>query len=183
MDLSKAFDTIDYNILLHKLSIYGIRGQPLSWFRNYLHNRHQYVSYLSCNSQKKIVNCGVPQGSILGPLLFLIYVNDIIRSSPILHFVLFADDTSIIHSHSNYNTLINQLNLELSKISLWFKANKLSLNVNKAPYLFVGVQNAAHFPGQCHSCGECARIYRLPHKARSVTIRFSEQASPRLRVY
>ena len=135
MDLSKAFDTIDHQILIHKLNSYGIRGQALSWFKDYLHNRQQYVAFQTHESQKQSIKCGVPQGSILGPLLFIIYVNDIINSSPLLHFIMFADDTSVFFSHNNLDTLINLLNSELSKISKWFKSNKLSLNANKTNFI------------------------------------------------
>ena len=135
MDLSKAFDTIDHQILLHKLDLYGIRGIALTWFKDYLQNRQQYVSFKTYDSQKLNVNCGVPQGSILGPLLFIIYINDIINSSPVLNFVIFADDTSVFYSHSDFNHLMNLLNRELSKISQWFKCNKLSLNINKTNFI------------------------------------------------
>ena len=135
MDLSKAFDTTDHQILLHKLIRYVIRGVALSWFKDYLYNRQQYVSFNAQDSQKQNILCGVPQGSILGPLLFIIYINDIINSSSFLNFVLFADDTSVFYSHSNFNHLVNLLNRELSKISQWFKCNKLSLNVNKTNFI------------------------------------------------
>ena len=135
MDLSKAFDTIDHQTLLYKLNVYGIRGMALSWFKDYLHNRQQYVSFKTQDSHKQIINCGVPQGSILGPLLFIIYINDIINSSKLLNFVIFADDTSVFYSHSNFNHLINLLNRELSRISQWFKCNKLSLNISKTNFM------------------------------------------------
>ena len=136
MDLSKAFDTIDHKILIHKLQHYGIRGRALSWFINYLQDRQQYVSFQSHESHKLNIKSGVPQGSILGPLLFIIYINDIVNSAPLLNFIVFADDTSISFSHKNIETLITQLNSELLKISRWFKSNKLSLNVSKTNYIY-----------------------------------------------
>ena len=95
MDLSKAFDTLNHDILLKKLEVYGIRGVTLSWFSDYLSNRQQYVDFNGKSSNLLSINCGVPQGSILGPLLFLLYINDIINSTPFLSFILFADDTNI----------------------------------------------------------------------------------------
>ena len=136
MDLSKAFDTINHYILIRKLRSYGVRGKVLSWFEDYLRNRRQFVHYNMASSQTSTVKCGVPQGSILGPLLFLIYVNDIINSAPLLSYILFADDTNIFYSHKNLNSLITTLNLELAKLSCWFKCNKLSLNINKTNFIY-----------------------------------------------
>ena len=131
MDLSKAFDTIDHITLLSKLDNYGIRGPAYSWIKSYLSERKQFVYIDGHNSNMLNIQCGVPQGSILGPLLFLIYVNDIINSSKILNFIMFADDTTVIASHKNIGELINILNLELINVSSWFKCNKLSLNISK----------------------------------------------------
>ena len=95
MDLSKAFDTLDHAILIRKLEYYGLRGFAIQWFKNYLTSRKQYVYYDSTESELLSIECGVPQGSILGQLLFLIYVNDISYSSNALQCILFADDTNV----------------------------------------------------------------------------------------
>ena len=135
LDFSKAFDTINHNILLYKLSHYGIRGKALEWFRSYLSNRKQYVSLNDVNSEFRYVTCGVPQGSLLGPLLFIIYINDFCKSSDKLSFILFADDTNLFFSHRNPHTLVETINIELFKISQWIRANKLSLNFLKTKFM------------------------------------------------
>ena len=110
LDLSKALDTIDHDILLHKLDYYGFRGIVLDWFRDYLGNRTQYVSYNDNKSDLKTILCGVPQGSILGPLLFILYINDITNTSTLLDFLLFADDTTILYSSSHIVSKIPVIN-------------------------------------------------------------------------
>ena len=135
LDFSKAFDTINHKILLYKLSHYGIRGKALEWFRNYLKNRKQYVSLNQNNSSLKEIENGVPQGSLLGPLLFIVYINDFSRSSDILSFILFADDSNVFFSHKNPDCLIETVNSELKKVTQWIRANKLSLNIQKTKYM------------------------------------------------
>ena len=139
MDLSKAFDTIDHNILLAKLYHYGFRGVSQKWFENYLTCRKQFVSYNSGKSGNEDIKCGVPQGSILGPLLFILYMNDICYTSKLLKTILFADDTTCFYSHKNVKTC-ETVNSELKEVCNWFKANKLSLNAKKTNLMFLGTR-------------------------------------------
>jgi hypothetical protein len=135
IDLKKAFDTIDHGILLKKLEQYGIRGASNSWVMSYLSNRLQFVNYNDYDSNLLQVVCGVPQGSILGPKLFILYINDICNVSKILKLILFADDTTLFCSDKNINNLVTIINSELEKLCVWFALNKLSLNVSKTNYM------------------------------------------------
>ena len=119
-----------------------MRGTALEWFQSYLTNRKQYVSFQSNDSQKMTIKCGVPQGSILGPLLFLLYINDIVQSSTKVSFILFADDTNILYSHKDLNVLTSTLNTELTKIQSWFQCNKLSLNIDKTNFMYFKNSNS-----------------------------------------
>ena len=136
LDFSKAFDTVDHEILISKLSYYGVRGIALSWFRSYLSDRKQYVSLNGIDSSRQTICCGVPQGSLLGPLLFILYINDFHLSSDVLSFIFFADDSSVFFSHENPEILLDTVNSELKKVILWIHANKLSLNLQKTNYMF-----------------------------------------------
>ena len=135
IDLTKAFDTVNHNILLKKLYNYGLRGNVYKLFKSYLTNRKQYVKIKNENSDLKSISCGVPQGSVLGPLLFIIYINDLAYNCKEGIFRIFADDTGIFcHSH-DLNSLIVKAKIVLKHIMEWFKLNKLTLNISKTCFI------------------------------------------------
>lgn len=144
LDLSKAFDTINHEILINKLAHYGIRGIANNWFRSYLSSRFQYTEHDKHKSSKAKIEYGVPQGSILGPILFLIYINDI-KNSTCLNLLSYADDTSIYASDKDLPRLFTHINTELDKLNHWFRANKLSLNTNKSNYIIFSPSNKPKF--------------------------------------
>ena len=131
VDLKKAFDTVNHNILLEKLDYYGIRGVTKNWFESYLNNQKQFVILNGSDSSFKPVSTSVPQGSVLGPLLFLVYINDLhkcVKYSKVYHF---ADDTNMLQSDDSLKNVAKQMNFDLKNLSQWLKANKLSLNFTK----------------------------------------------------
>ena len=140
LDLSKAFDTIDHNILFEKLKHYGIEGAPLEWLQSYLSDRKQFIQYEDTSSDLLSLQVGVPQGSILGPLIFLIYINDARNATSALNFIHFADDTNLAKNMSffangnnslSHSQVERRINAELKKVYDWLCVNKLSLNVSK----------------------------------------------------
>jgi hypothetical protein len=140
-DLSKAFDVINHNILLNKLNHYGLRGIVNCWFQDYLSNRMQYVEIEKSKSKLCSIKCGVPQGSILGPLLYLIYVNDIPCSTH-SNILSFADDTSLYLRNSNLTELFREANVSMNSLYEWFCANQLSLNATKTKYIIIRAQHS-----------------------------------------
>ena len=134
LDLQKAFDTVDHTILLNKLHHYGIRGISAKFLRSYLSNRHQICIINGQKSTSRQITCGVPQGSILGPLLFLLFINDLPEACN-FEVRLFADDACLIYSDYRPTDLQNGVNSELAKVDQWMRCNKLSINYSKSNYI------------------------------------------------
>ena len=132
---SKAFDSINHNILLNKLKAYGIRGIALEWFTSYLNDKYQYIQLNGKHLTLKSIKSEIPQGSILGPFLFIIYVNDL----PLIKFevicIFYADDTTILISDNYFENLNNKASTLLSSFSSWFSANKRALNDSKTNFV------------------------------------------------
>ena len=137
IDLKKAFDTVDHGILTKKLYHYGIRGIRIAnkWICSYLMNIYQYVNINGTDSDYMNVLCGVPQGSILGPILFILYINDMCNVSTLLKPILFADDTNLFYSGKDIKELCSVVSIELDKLCKWFQVNKLSLNTSKTNFI------------------------------------------------
>ena len=135
LDLAKAFDTVDHSILLRKLFHYGIRGMPYQWLSSYLNNRKQYVNFNKISSNFLFLTHSVPQGSLLAPLLFNIYINDLLNTPMFLNSILFADDSCFYLSDSNITSLMNMINIELNNLNNWINSNKLTLNFKKSHYI------------------------------------------------
>ena len=135
LDLSKAFDTVNHQILLNKLKFYGLQQSENNWFQSYLSNRKQQVYANGVASDSCLISTGVPQGSILGLLLFIIFINDLPRSYTFFSTRLYADDTSLTASGSDLDSLLREINKHLPVIYEWLCSNKLTLNLSKTKYV------------------------------------------------
>ena len=144
VDLKAAFDTVNHTILLKKLERYGVRGHCLQWFNSYIKDRKFQVKVGKCLSDEQIVNIGIPQGSILGPILFIIYNNDLPLISDKLTTTLFADDTNFSLTHNDYESMVGTMNVELKKIQDWTVANRLTINNSKTELLLFSNLHTAH---------------------------------------
>ena len=138
LDLKKAFDTVDHTILIKKLNALGMRGNSRAWFTSFLSNRKQFCSINGQQSGARLVTCGIPQGSCLGPLLFIIYLNDFEKCLEFSKASMYADDTHITLTSSNIDVLLTNANKELRNISEWMRVNKLSANPDKTEYMIIG---------------------------------------------
>ena len=147
LDLSKAFDTFDHTILFKDLEHYGLESSALPLLKSYLTNREQFVNIYDIQSNVLAINTGVPQGSMLDPLLFIIYVNDFSQASTVFKFITYADDTSQVSTLGSFTNGTNNtdteylINTELPNIVEWLKLNKLSLNINKTKYMIFQMPN------------------------------------------
>ena len=137
----KAFDTVDHKILLQKAEHYGIRGLNLKWLQNYLSDRFQCAIANNTIWDRKLVTCGVPQGSVCGPLLFLLYINDIASVLKYCKVSLYADDTVIYISHTNTNTAVDLMQKDLKSLENWCTRNKLTINSKKTKYCIYGMRS------------------------------------------
>ena len=145
---AKAFDCVSHEILLSKLNTCGVRGIASDWFRSYATNREQYVSINNVDSNPRVIQCGVPQGSILGPLLFLIFINNITKCSNQFKYILYADDSTLSTCVPCDNVVDSAelINSELKCLDRWLKSNKININADKAKYMLFSYNKNVNFP-------------------------------------
>ena len=135
LDLTRGVDTVSYEILLHKLEKYGITGNALNWFTSYLSNGVQFVKYNNSVSQSKHIYIGIPQGTILGPILFLLYINDLKNSNDNSILIQYADDSSLENHSDNIQTLNSKMQASLDHAEIWLRQNRLVVNASNSNVL------------------------------------------------
>jgi hypothetical protein len=138
LDLKKAFDTVNHVLLIKKLLNYGLHVNVINWFKNYLKDRNHVTTINGVRSQEQESTCGIPQGSILGPLLFILYINDLPNYVSSVKVSMYADDTAIFYTSSDVNDIVNKINGDLVNVDNWLSKNKLSLNVDKTNFMPIG---------------------------------------------
>ena len=158
VDLQKAFDTVDYEMLLSKLDYYGIRGKSNNWFKSYLSNSKQFVSINVYDSGLTETNYGVPQGSILGTLLFLLYMNDLNQAIKFCKVHHFANDTNLLYLGKSIKKLNKLVNFDLKNLLYWLRANKISLNIKKTELIIVKSKQK-QFDGETKLKLSCKRLF------------------------
>ena len=162
IDLKKAFDTFDHEILQSKLELYGFKGASLNLFRDYLPDRTQVTVINNANSETSFIGCGVPQGSILGPLLFLLYINDLPNCNLLSDVRMSADDTNLTFASKDPEELFSSLTHDLGNLKQWLDSNRSSLNVLKTKCLFSGTwQRISLLPSEPHICLDEHSIERV----------------------
>ena len=142
LDLKKAFDTVDHSLRLTKLEHVGVRGHSLEWFNSYLTNRYQFVYINGILSEQDMIKCGVSQGSILGPLLFFIYINDLSNITEFYYITtrMYADDTNMTFTACSVEGLRHEMNADIEKLKQWLCANELTMNILKTEYMLIGTR-------------------------------------------
>lgn len=172
LDLKKAFDTVNHTILLKKLKHYGIDNTTLKWFESYLSDRKQVTTIENSTSHHCHIKCGVPQGSILGPLLFLIYINDLPNCKLEAKPRLYADDSNLTYSAKNIKEVQTMINEDLKEVHTWLKANKLTLNISKTKYMLMATrQKLSSIPSEPTIMVNSEKILRVDkYKCLGVTL-------------
>lgn len=180
LDIRKAFDSVNHTILLQKLERYGFRGSAINFFRSYLSDRKQYVQIADGKSSLKDVKMGVPQGSVLGPILFSLYINDFAHSLKHAKAVLYADDTALMISSKSCQEAEFLANQDLRNTLRWFKANKLELNIKKTKFILFASNRKVH-PGLCNlNLGQTKIEQVTTHKYLGITLDSSLHWAPHI---
>ena len=138
LDLKKAFDTVNHQILIEKLFAYGVKGTEIEWFKSYLSDRQQFCSVKNATSSTLTLKCGIPQGSSLGPLLFIVYLNDFEACLEFSRACMYADDTHCTIASANPKDLFENTQKEIVNIAEWMRTNKLSANPQKTEFMIIG---------------------------------------------